>query len=66
MDTMMMINIEWDFDGEEEIDETLPSEVEIPVEMWDEDYDEIVDWVSDQYGWCIKSCDIAMPLREMR
>lgn len=23
-----------------------------------EDYDTIIDWASDEYGWCICSCDI--------
>lgn len=56
---MKVINIKWDVtDGaecmtREEIDEALsnlPTEVEIPKGMTDED--EISDWLSDEYGFC--------------
>lgn len=45
------INIEWDIEDEEDIElEDLPTEVEIPKGMTDED--EISDWLSDKYGFC--------------
>lgn len=46
-----VIGIEWDTDGE---DVELPSDVTIEVENGLSD-DEIVDRVTDLYGWCI-SC----------
>ena len=49
---MKAINIQWDTDNEM-ID--LPTEVEIP-----EDYseDEVADYLSDEYGYCIFNFDI--------
>lgn len=56
---MKAINIEWDVtDGVEdmtqeevnEILETLPTEMEIPEEMTDED--EISDYISNETGFC--------------
>jgi len=44
--------IEWDTE-EDEID--LPKEVYINHDI---EEDEIVDFLSDEYGWCIKSCSI--------
>lgn len=44
---MKAINIEWDTDGE---DITLPTEIEIPMGMIDED--EISDYLSDTTGYC--------------
>ena len=44
---MKAINIEWDTDGDMEL---LPTEIEIPEEIVDED--EISDYLSDQTGFC--------------
>ena len=66
---MKAINIKWDVtDGAEDItkedmDEillTLPTEVEIPDNLIDDDkdfdedyyYSDISDWLSDEYGFC--------------
>ena len=43
-------NIKWDTDGDMEILEELPKEIEIPEGMTDEE--EISDWLSDQTGFC--------------
>ncbi len=44
---MKATNIKWDTDGE---NVTLPTEIEIPDGMTDED--EISDYLSDQTGFC--------------
>lgn len=64
---MKAVNIKWDVtDGTEdmtqeeitEILETLPTEVEIPDSLIDEEfgedyyYSDISDWLSDEYGFC--------------
>ena len=46
---MRAINIEWDVDYEEQL-ENLPKEMEIPEGMTDEE--EISDWLSDEIGFC--------------
>jgi len=51
--TCIVSGIEWDTDGEE-VD--LPSEVSIEVEDDDSD-DDILDKVSDEYGWLIISVE---------
>lgn len=52
---MRAINIKWDIDDSIEIDAilSLPTEVEIPSEITD--LDDAVDWLSDEYGFCILS-----------
>ena len=45
---MRATNIKWDIDYDCNGD--LPTEVEIPKGMTDED--EISDWLSDEYGYC--------------
>lgn len=47
---MKAINIQWDTDGDNEILEYLPAEIEIPEGMTEED--EISDYLSDQTGFC--------------
>lgn len=55
---MKAINIKWDTDGDEEILNDLPTEMEIP--KWlEEQHDpedtcleEISDWISNQTGFC--------------
>lgn len=49
-------NIKWDTDGDMKLFKTLPQEIEIPEEVW-EDYDDgnddaISDYVSDVTGFC--------------
>ena len=47
---MKAINIRWDTDGDNELLYILPTEMEIPEGMTDED--EISDWLSDEEGFC--------------
>ena len=56
---MRAVNIIWDLEVDDS-DYALPKEVELPEEFDedDTDYDEVVDYLSDEYGYCIISCDI--------
>ena len=47
---MKAINIKWDTDGDMELLNELPTEIDIPNNMDDED--EISDYLSDQTGFC--------------
>ena len=47
---MRATNIKWDTDGDMEVLADLPTEIELPDGMTDED--EISDWLSDQTGFC--------------
>lgn len=47
---MLVSQIEWDTDGFD--DAELPTEVEVPLYL---DEYEIADWLSDEYGFCVKS-----------
>ena len=48
---MKAINIEWDIEDEEDVElEDLPTEIEIPDGMTDED--KISDYISDEIGFC--------------
>lgn len=47
------VNIKWDTDGEDI--EYLPERVSIPFFM---DDDEIADYLSDEYGYCVFGFDI--------
>lgn len=49
------INIDWDVDYEED-SESLPTEIEIPADMKDED--EISDYLSDVTGFCHKGFEL--------
>ena len=57
---MKAINIKWDTDGDMEVLESLPTEVEIPDNLlegydgtnFDTYYPDISDWLSDEYGFC--------------
>ena len=51
---MKAINIEWDTDGEHDID--LPTEIEITDSITDED--EIADYLSDTIGYCMFSFEL--------
>lgn len=61
---MKATKIEWDVEGLVEL-EYLPSEVVLPADIADF-YDclqlstDIADWLSDQYGYCVKSFCIHM------
>ena len=52
---MRAINIKWDIDHDAD-GELLPSEIEIPAGMDDED--EITDYLSDVTGFCHKGYDL--------
>ncbi len=47
---MKAINIKWDTDGDMELLDELPTEIEIPNGMTDEE--EISDYLSDETGFC--------------
>ena len=53
---MKVVNIKWDTDGDMELLEELPTEVEIPDYLITDDeddlLDEVSDWLSDEYGFC--------------
>lgn len=51
---MKAINIKWDVDFEEDL-EDLPTEMEIPNGMTDED---ISDYISDETGFCHKGFEL--------
>ena len=54
-----VIDIQWDTDGDEEALASLPTEVELPEDVfWDNRYDNkdeyldaVSDWLSDTYGF---------------
>lgn len=52
---MKAINIDWDIDYEEDR-ESLPTEIEIPVDI--EDEDKISDYLSDVTGFCHKGFEL--------
>jgi len=43
------VSVHWETDGEEV---SLPSETEVPADL---DIDEIANYLSDKYGWLVKS-----------
>lgn len=47
---MRASNIKWDTEGDTELMQDLPGEIEIPTGMTDEE--EISDYISDQTGFC--------------
>ena len=47
---MKATNTKWDTDGDMELLEELPTEIELPCGMTDED--EISDYISEQTGFC--------------
>lgn len=52
---MKAINIKWDTDGDMDLLNELPTEIEIPEDMTDEDEideEEISDYLSDETGFC--------------
>ena len=53
---MKAVNIKWNTDGDMELLEELPTEVEIPDYLITDDEDDLLDdvsdWLSDEYGFC--------------
>lgn len=52
---MKAINIKWDTDGDMDLLNELPTEIEIPEDKTDEDEideEEISDYLSDETGFC--------------
>ena len=46
---MKAVNIKWDTDNDKDLLKTLPTEMEIPDDLSE---DEVSDWLSDQTGYC--------------
>lgn len=44
--------IKWDTDGYSAKELGLPKEVELPDDLDEED---VADWLSDTYGWCVEA-----------
>lgn len=67
---MKLTKIKWDTDGDQEVFDSLPQEVEIPSRFSEENYmedgklnedamwDDISDWLSDTYGFCHSGFDV--------
>lgn len=53
---MKAINIKWDTDGHMELLKQLPTEMEIPGDMTDEE--EVSDYLSDEIGFCHYGFDL--------
>lgn len=53
---MKAVDIKWDTDGDDKLFQTLPTEMEIPEDMTDEE--EISDWLSEETGFCHKGYDL--------
>jgi hypothetical protein len=53
---MKAVNIQWDTDGDQELLKELPTEIDIPDGMDDED--EISDYISDVTGFCHYSFEL--------
>lgn len=56
---MKITDIVWDCEELDQDEIGLPSEVEVPDEV---EEDEIADWLSDEYGWCVLA--YSMPLTD--
>ena len=56
---MKITDIVWDCEELDQDEIGLPSEVEVPDEV---EEDEIADWLSDEYGWCVVC--FSMPLTD--
>lgn len=57
---MKAVNINWDIDRDDYInlseqDMLPPTEVELPDDIQEDD---IADWLSDSYNWCVNSFEI--------
>lgn len=52
-----VVNIVWDIKDDEWEDEPdVPAEVEVPGDV---DEDDIADWLSDEYGYCVESYELS-------
>lgn len=49
---MRATHVEWDTDGDIKLLKELPTEIELPEGMTDEE--EISDWITEQEGFCNK------------
>ena len=52
---MKAVNIKWDTDGDMEVFDKLPKEIEIPdylITNEDNLFDDVSDWLSDEVGFC--------------
>lgn len=51
---MKATNIQWDTDGDKDVFDELPTEIELPNELTENeiDYDGIEDYLSNQTGFC--------------
>ena len=57
---MKAVNINWDIDRDDYInlseqDMLPPTDVELPDDIQEDD---IADWLSDSYNWCVNSFEI--------
>jgi hypothetical protein len=63
-----VIDIEWDTDGDEEVLAALPTEIVVdfadidwldgtPDDVTEENSNDIADYLSDQYGFCVNGFD---------
>ncbi len=50
--SILVSDIVWDTDGEDTEDLELPTQVEVPLCV---DEDDIADYLSDRYGYCVES-----------
>ena len=50
-----VIDIVWETDG---VDANLPTEVELPSDIEEDDYDAIDDYLSDTYGWLVNDYSV--------
>lgn len=62
---MKAVNIEWDVDFEEDL-ENLPTEIEIPSEIAADDYDAIDDYISNVTDYCFKGYYLVYSEEEMK
>lgn len=55
--SMEDVEVEWDFDDEDDIiANDLDTIIPVPIEVYhNPDECAIADWISDNYGWCVKS-----------
>ena len=51
LNNVKVIGVDWDTDGMDEEELDLPNEVEVPSDI---DEDQVSDWLSDIYGFCVK------------
>ena len=64
--TKTIYNVEWDTDGIDKDELDLPDKVEVPSDI---DDDQIPDWLSDRYGFCVNGWEEViyhMELEEIR